>query len=99
MNTHNLHELCSCGHRGGFSPNGEHKARFQEGHGECKKCDCEQFTWVDWCDEKGIKLNDSEKKIRMQQYKSWRGREQQRATPEILKKLVKNPGVELDGGK
>ena len=43
--------------------------------------------------------DDSEKKIRMQQYKSWRGREQQRATPEILKKLVKNPGVELDGGK
>ncbi|SVD50147.1 uncharacterized protein METZ01_LOCUS403001 [marine metagenome] len=58
-----LHELCSCGHTGGFSPNGTHKTRFQKGHGQCDACDCIQFTWVGWCDTHGKKLSPNDIKI------------------------------------
>ncbi len=38
---------CACGHSGDaqFS---DHEDRVQFGHGACKLCDCEQFTWVGW---------------------------------------------------
>ena len=58
-----LYELCSCGHTGGFSPNGVHKSRLQQGHGSCKNCDCIQFTWVGWCNEQGKKLSHDSIKI------------------------------------
>lgn len=49
------HEMCSCGHMGGHSPNNNsHADRFQIGHGHClEDCVCRQFTWVGFCDEKG----------------------------------------------
>jgi hypothetical protein len=47
-------EMCSCGHFGGHSPDEQHKPRFQKGHGQCKECSCEQFTWVGFCNRKGI---------------------------------------------
>ena len=47
-------EMCSCGHFGGHSPDEQHKPRFQKGHGQCKECSCEQFTWVGFCNSKGI---------------------------------------------
>ena len=58
-----LHELCTCGHTGGFSPNGAHKPRFQRGHGQCNACVCMQFTWPGWCDAKGKKLSHDNIKI------------------------------------
>ena len=47
------HEMCECGHFGGSSPREQHLPRFQKGHGSCTHCDCMQFTWVGFCDEKG----------------------------------------------
>jgi len=51
MNTE--YEMCECGHFGGHSPREQHLPRFQKGHGSCTHCDCMQFTWVGFCDEKG----------------------------------------------
>ena len=48
------HEMCSCGHFGGHSPDEQHESRFQKGHGQCKECSFEQFTWVGFCNSKGI---------------------------------------------
>ena len=48
------HEMCSCGHFGGHSPDEQHESRFQKGHGQCKECSCKQFTWVGFCNSKGI---------------------------------------------
>ena len=55
--SHLTHEMCSCGHFGGHSPNNnKHADRFQIGHGQCLDCNCEcvQFTWVGFCDKKGV---------------------------------------------
>ena len=46
MNLLSRNEICSCGHYGGNSIHQEHKPNFQSGHGECRLCDCLQFTWV-----------------------------------------------------
>ena len=51
-----MYEMCKCGHKGGHSPyNNEHMDRFQQGHGYCKyvNCECNQFTWVGFCDSEG----------------------------------------------
>ena len=50
------HELCTCGHLRSehidlVTPDGRSfKIPFEqpEGHGECKKCKCPQFTWKGW---------------------------------------------------
>jgi len=47
------YELCNCGHFGGHSPLEQHMPNFEKGHGSCKECNCEQFTWIGFCDEKG----------------------------------------------
>lgn len=47
------YEMCMCGHFGGVSPKEQHLPRFQKGHGKCNHCNCEQFTWVGFCDEDG----------------------------------------------
>lgn len=51
------YEMCSCGHFGGFSPDSHngHEAHFSKGHGRCTHygCDCNQFTWVAFCDSEG----------------------------------------------
>ena len=55
--SHLTHEMCSCGHMGGHSPNNNgHADRFQIGHGQCiaDNCECVQFTWVGFCDKKGV---------------------------------------------
>ena len=52
------YEMCNCGHFGGNSPNEQHQPRFQKGHGACKKCDCQQFTWTGFCDKNGKINND-----------------------------------------
>ena len=43
------YEMCSCGHLGGQNCEGEHDTNFQEGHGRCTLCECQQFTWVGYC--------------------------------------------------
>ena len=48
--------MCKCGHFGGSSPNNIHDNHFQQGHGGCNDCECEQFTWKYWCDENGEEL-------------------------------------------
>ena len=53
MNELNKYEMCSCGHFGGHSPKAElnsHEPNFEEGHGRCNSCQCDQFTWVGFCD-------------------------------------------------
>jgi hypothetical protein len=53
---HLTHEMCSCGHMGGHSPNrNSHATRFQLGHGYCtvEGCSCNQFTWIGFCTKKG----------------------------------------------
>ena len=52
----NKYEMCSCGHFGGHSPKAElnsHEPNFEEGHGRCNSCQCDQFTWVGFCDVDG----------------------------------------------
>ena len=67
MNEDNiLHEVCSCGHFGGMSENGEHKTHFQKGHGSCSQCDCKQFTWVGFHDKNRKLLSQKEVKRRHQ---------------------------------
>ena len=41
-------EICTCGHFGGSTSveKNQHEDRFQIGHGACKECECEQFTWT-----------------------------------------------------
>jgi len=52
-----IFEMCSCGHLGGKSlKNNSHQTYFSIGHGGCRNCSCNQFTWVSWCDERGVKL-------------------------------------------
>ena len=51
MNTE--YEMCNCGHFGGHSPKEQHLPRLEKGHGSCTHCNCMQFTWVGFCDEKG----------------------------------------------
>ena len=59
--------MCNCGHMGGHSPNNNSHAilfhtavtstdRFQIGHGQCLAdgCECKQFTWIGFCDKKGV---------------------------------------------
>mgnify|MGYP003321829059 CR=1 FL=1 len=56
------HEMCRCGHFGGHSPykkdNG-HMNGIQQGHGYCKhnNCECNQFTWVGFCNSEGVILD------------------------------------------
>ena len=54
--TNRLFEMSKCGHFGGSSPNNIHDNHFQQGHGGCNDCECEQFTWKYWCDENGEEL-------------------------------------------
>ena len=51
----NEYEMCECGHFGGNSLHvvNSHKANFEKGHGECIDCNCDQFTWVGFCDKHG----------------------------------------------
>ena len=51
-----LLEMCDCGHYGGVSPNSVHDDRIEHGHGACSDCYCKQFTWIYFCDEKGVEL-------------------------------------------
>jgi hypothetical protein len=55
MNTNSMYEMCSCGHFGGSSNDDkqQHIAHFQKGHGRCMDCNCQQFTWVGFCDKSG----------------------------------------------
>ncbi len=41
-------EICTCGHFGGSTGEGanQHDDRFQQGHGACRVCNCNQFTWT-----------------------------------------------------
>ena len=41
-------EICTCGHFGGSTSveKNQHEDRFQIGHGACKECECQQFTWT-----------------------------------------------------
>ena len=48
--------MCDCGHYGGVSPNSVHDDRIEHGHGACSDCYCKQFTWIYFCDEKGVEL-------------------------------------------
>ena len=50
------YEMCSCGHLGGQNCEGEHDTNFQEGHGRCTLCECQQFTWVGYCNSEGEKV-------------------------------------------
>jgi hypothetical protein len=49
------YEMCNCGHFGGVSPDSHngHDTRFQKGHGKCKNCECNQFTWIGFVNSKG----------------------------------------------
>lgn len=53
-------EMCSCGHFGGSSiPSLQnHEPNFQAGHGKCtvEECNCNWFTWVGFCDDKGVEV-------------------------------------------
>ena len=58
------HEMCRCGHFGGHSPIWEeadngHMNGIQQGHGYCKhnNCECNQFTWVGFCNNEGVILD------------------------------------------
>lgn len=42
--------ICKCGHKGDGS-NSEHKNSFSPGHGSCKLCNCERFTWSSFTPE------------------------------------------------
>lgn len=57
-----MFEMCTCGHFGGESPNSVHTDLFQNGHGKCNDCNCEQFTWKYFCDEHGKELPTEEVK-------------------------------------
>ena len=41
-------EICTCGHFGGSTSveKNQHEDHFQIGHGACKECECQQFTWT-----------------------------------------------------
>ena len=39
--------LCTCGHTGD-GEGSQHEDTFQHGHGACKLCDCERFTWKEF---------------------------------------------------
>jgi len=62
-------EMCRCGHFGGSSPNSVHDDRYQNGHGKCNDCDCEQFTWTCFCDEHGRELESWEIKEMIPKWK------------------------------
>ena len=68
-------EMCTCGHQGGFSKNGEHVSVFQQGHGACRNvdCDCKQFTWTGWCKQDGTMMTDKESSIALEELKKQRG--------------------------
>lgn len=36
--------MCTCGHIGD-GDHSDHHDTFNAGHGKCRKCDCEQFSW------------------------------------------------------
>ncbi len=39
---------CTCGHTGD-GPHSQHfDTPFAKGHGECRLCDCQKFTWKNW---------------------------------------------------
>lgn len=48
-------EMCKCGHFGGNSPESHngHEPNIQAGHGKCKLCKCDWFTWVGFCNAEG----------------------------------------------
>ena len=64
-----MFEMCKCGHFGGEAPNSVHDDHYQNGHGKCNDCDCEQFTWTCFCDEHGRELESSEIKQMMESRK------------------------------
>jgi hypothetical protein len=39
--------FCTCGHLGD-GPESHHGDDLQPGHGACRRCDCQQFSWRRW---------------------------------------------------
>ena len=53
------YEMCKCGHFGGNSDTKQqHEQRVQLGHGQCVACECNQFTWIGFCDKNGNISNE-----------------------------------------
>ncbi len=52
MNQRIWGEICTCGHR-----QDQHNDTFAFGHGDCKECDCQKFTWNGFLDYKDEPLS------------------------------------------
>ncbi len=52
-------EICTCGHFGGSTSveRNQHEDHFQIGHGACKECECQQFTWTTYDGESNDDIN------------------------------------------
>jgi hypothetical protein len=52
-------EICTCGHFGGSTSveKNQHEDHYQIGHGACKECECQQFTWTTYDGESNDDIN------------------------------------------